>query len=131
MSMKHGWDAFKVEILEIVENFDKLKDNDWLLEREAYYIELFDSTNKDKGYNRCKYSTDKTGMVVSEATREKHRIAQTGKIVTQETRDRMSASRLGKKRFPMSEEQKKKISQSKLGRSISEEHKKYWYSEFG
>jgi group I intron endonuclease len=33
---KHGWDSFSIEILEIVENFDKLEDNDHLLMREAY-----------------------------------------------------------------------------------------------
>ena len=45
--IKHGGESFNVEILEIVENFNKLKDNDILLEREEYYINVYDTTKND------------------------------------------------------------------------------------
>jgi group I intron endonuclease len=82
--IKHGWDNFSVEILEIMEGFDKSKDNDKLLLRESYYIELFDSTNPKIGYNLCKFSNDRTGSKCSEETREKMRKAQKGKTITPE-----------------------------------------------
>ena len=101
--LKHGWDSFIVEILEVIQEFDKSKDNQTLLEREAYYIELFDTTNRDKGYNRCKFSNDNTGIIFSKEVREK-----------------MSRSKLGKK---LSQEHIEKIREANIGRTLSEEHK--------
>jgi rubrerythrin len=43
--MKYGVENFKVEII------CKCKDTDELNEKEKYYIELYDSTNWNKGYN--------------------------------------------------------------------------------
>lgn len=113
--IKYGWDAFDVEILETVENFDKLKDNTPLLERESYYINLYKSTNKDVGYNICKYSTDRTGMKHSEETKEKMRQPR-----SEITKEKMRQANLGKK---LSEDTKKKISESSSGRTFTEEHK--------
>lgn len=124
--LKYGWDSFTVEILEIVENFDKLKDNDNLLKREAYYIELFDSSNKDKGYNLCKFSTDRTGFPMSEESKRKLSEAIKGKPkkpFTEEHKERMRQAKLGKKRPPFSEEHKEKIRIGNLGKIISEDHK--------
>lgn len=112
--LKHGWDSFDVEILEIVENFDKLIDNKSLLEREAHYIQLFDSTNSEKGYNICKFSTDVTGFPCSESTKLKIGNANRGKIPSEETREKYRQNNLGKKR---SIETKNKMSKSKLGNS--------------
>lgn len=137
--IKHGWDDFAVDILELVENFDKLKDNDSLLCREAYYIELYNSTNKDKGYNICKVGSDRTGLfhteetkekirvsnlgkIVSEETKEKNRISNLGKTLSKETRERMSISRLGNSNRlgkPTSIETKEKISAANSGRIVS------------
>lgn len=105
--LKHGWENFKVEILEIFANFDKLKDNGALLEREAYYIELFDSTNIKKGYNICKYSTDLTGRKLTKEHKEKLRQSRLGKKHSEETKNKL--------RKPMSEETKTKIKNIKLG----------------
>lgn len=116
--IKYGWDSFNVEILEIVKDFDKSRDNLSLLQRESYYIELFDSTNQEKGYNICKFSTDCTGRKISEETREKMRQPR-----SEEHKKNLSLSRLGKSRNPFSEETKEKMRQSKLGRTLSNEHK--------
>jgi len=113
--VKYGWDSFTVEILEIVEDFDKLKDNDSLLEREAHYIELFDSTNKDKGYNLCKFSTDTTGRKHSDETKERIRQYRLGKTLTEESKDKVRQSKLGK---PRSEETKEKIRKSIRNKKI-------------
>lgn len=142
--LKYGWDSFNVEILELVEDFDKLRDNVKLLEREAYYIELFDSTNPERGYNRCKFSTDATGIPCSEETKIKIGNANRGRIPTEETikklrqahighkhsdetKEKMSQKRLGKSvgvGRVHSEETKKKMSESRLGKKHSEESKK-------
>jgi len=118
--IKHGWDSFTVEILEIVDNFNKLLDNDGLLKREAYYIELFDSTNEIKGYNLCKSSTDRTGHKCSAETREKMRQAQLGKKLSEEHKEKMRQSRLG---IPRSQEDREKISRGQTGKKFSEERK--------
>lgn len=143
---KYGWDSFTVEILEIFENFDKLKDNFNLLKREAYYIELFDTTNRDKGYNRCKFSNDNTGIlwseeskekirgrITSDETKEKMRQANTGKTHSKDTKEKIRNARLGMKfsdetkekmkTRKHSDEAKEKMRQARLGRKISDETK--------
>lgn len=70
--VKHGWDSFTVEILEIVENFDKFKDNHALLELESYYIKLYNSTESGVGYNIQQSSKDGTGNKKAPIT-EEHR----------------------------------------------------------
>ncbi len=118
--LKHGWDSFTVEILETVDNFNKLTDNPTLLEREAYYIELFDSTNTDKGYNRCKHSTDNTGRPLSDEHKEKLRQAKLGKKCSDEHKERIRQANIGK---TYSEEVREKKRQSMLGKVCSEETK--------
>lgn len=118
--IKYGWDSFIVEILEVFENFDKSTDNVLLLEKETYYIELFDSTNTDKGYNICKYSTDTTGIPLSEEHKENIRQSKLGKKLSEETKDRI---RQGKLENPMSDESREKLRQLYLGKSLSDDHK--------
>jgi len=132
---KYGWNSFSVEILEIFENFDKLKDNSSLLSREEYYISLFDSTNGAIGYNKCKYSNDGTGIPLSEEHRAKIGKANLGKILSEETKEKMRQSKLGKPRKPVTEESKEKMRKPKceghgeklrkanLGKILSEETK--------
>lgn len=129
---KHGWDSFEIEILEIFENFDKFNDNDALLEREAFYIELFDSTNPKKGYNSCKYSTDRTGVPCSDETKERLRQVNLGKIHSDATRNKMreSQSKLTEQKrqrqlgVSPSEETKEKLRRANLGKILTDEHKK-------
>ena len=148
--IKYGWDSFEFEILEVIENFDKSKDGPHLLEREAHYIRLFESTDRNKGYNICEYSTDRTGCKHSDETKKKMSIASLGKKKSEEmkiklrnrtyskkTRQKMRESKLGSKAsdstkekmrrsrlgMVMSEESKSKLSKSRKGIKFSEEHK--------
>lgn len=118
--MKYGWESFSIEILETVENFDKLKDNDKLLERESYYIELFDSTDGDKGYNLCKFSNDRTGIPLTEETKRKMSLSRTGQKRSDETKIKMSLSSKGKAK---SDAHKESLRQSNLGKKLSDETK--------
>lgn len=130
--LKYGWDSFGVEILKTVPNFDKLKDNNDLLKLESHYIELFDSTNVDKGYNICKFSNDRTGVKLSEEHKEKIRQSNIGKPKSEETRQKMRKPKSDQGKANMkncqlgkfvSEETREKIRQSKLGGKHSEETK--------
>jgi group I intron endonuclease len=120
---KYGWDAFNIEILEIFEEFDKIKDNDSLLHRESYYIELYDSTNKDKGYNICKFSTDKTGIPMLESVKEKLRKANLGRPFSEEHRYKIGSTWRGRTRPPFTEEHKENIRKKNLGKKLSQTHK--------
>lgn len=113
---KHGWDSFTVEILEIFDNFDKLKDNDTLLEREAYYIGVYDSTDVDKGYNLCKFSRDKTGLPHSEETKGRMRLKALGRTPTEETKEKLRLANIGKK---LSEETKEKMRVRMIGNTYA------------
>lgn len=118
--VKHGWDSFNLEILEVFDNFNKLKDNLILLNRETYFIDLFDSDNREKGYNICKHSTDRAGIAMSEETKEKLRQINLGKKLSEETKIKIKESSLGRTH---SEETKQKMSLSKVGKVKSEETK--------
>jgi group I intron endonuclease len=118
--IKYGWDNFNIEIIETFKNFDKLEDNNSLLEREKYYISLYDSTNKDKGYNLCKFSNDRTGIPLSQDAKLKLSEFNKGKKLSNETKQKISESKRGKK---FSNEHKKKLSDSRLLNPMSEEHK--------
>lgn len=127
--IKHGWDSFTVEILEIIDNFDKLKDKEILLDKESRYIEEFNSTDKSKGYNVCKYSTDGTGIPkppCSEEHKLKISLSKKGKSNgphTEESIEKMRQSKLGRKRPEFSEEWKQNIGKGHLGMVMSDESK--------
>lgn len=136
--IKYGWDSFAVDILEIMEPFDKLKDNSILLGKESYYIEKYDSTNREKGYNIQKHAgEDGTGnpkKPITEEHRENLRKARAlqvrgpltkeqvekmkGRVCTEETREKIRRTKKGTK---LSEETKRKIGESGLGRRHSKE----------
>ena len=118
--LKYGWNSFTVEILELFENFDKLKDNQNLLIREAYYIELVDASNKEYGYNLCKFSTDRTGIPMSDQARDKLRKARLGTRMSEETKEKLRNGRVGKK---FSEEHKRKLREARANNPMSEDHK--------
>lgn len=127
--IKYGWESFKVEILEICENFNKKTDNVLLLIKESEYIEKFDSANKEKGYNICKYSNDSTGIPKAPFTTEhKLKISLSKKGISngphkKESIEKMSLAKLGKKRPEFSEEWKNNIGKGHLGMVMSEEAK--------
>lgn len=61
---KHGEDSFQFEIIEKC-------DKDVLAEREMYWIEYFDSTNSDKGYNLTKGGDGTCGVLFTEERNRK------------------------------------------------------------
>lgn len=123
-TIKYGWDSFKVEVLELVEDFDKLKDNDNLLKRESYYIEYYNSTDPNIGYNICKFSNDRTGMTNIPHTpeaKEKMRLAGLGRKHSEETKEKIRLIKLGLKH---SQETKEKIKTGNTGKIITDETRK-------
>jgi group I intron endonuclease len=122
--VKHGWESFVIEILETFEGFDKNNPdhNHKLLDKERKYIELLDTTDNEKGYNICKYSTDRTGHICSEESKKRMSEAQKRviRIFDDERRQKLRDARLGKK---MSEDAKDKIRQYRMGRKLSDESK--------
>lgn len=89
---KYGWDNFKHTILCTCSS----KDNADFLER--WFIEKYDTFNRDHGYNRTKGGGGALGLVVTEETKEKLRQAN-----------------LGKPGHPMSEASRKKMSRERMG----------------
>ena len=45
---KYGWESFSKEI---IENIPDEESQEYVDERERFYISFYDSTNRDKGYN--------------------------------------------------------------------------------
>lgn len=125
--IKYGWESFDVDILEVFEDFNKDQDNDRLLFIESEYIKLFNSSDKNKGYNVCKYSMDSTGIPKpprSDTHRANMSIAKKGKLNgphRKESIEKMSLSKLGKKRPEFSEEWKQNIGKGHVGLVMSEE----------
>ena len=64
---KYGWENFDVEILQDYDNTD----NNTLLALETAFIDYFNSTDKNIGYNICLFSNDRTGIKVSKETKLK------------------------------------------------------------
>lgn len=68
----YGSEAFLFEILELVEK-------DQLIEREQYYIDLFNSSHREIGYNKAKLAGSTVGIKASVETRLKQSAARVGK----------------------------------------------------
>lgn len=121
--IKHGWDSFKVDVMETFKNFDKgnKEHRKLILERESHFIKLLDSTNPKKGYNICKSSTDRTGMKNSEETRRKMSLGQMGRKHSEETKEKIRQARLGTPGTPHTKEHKERMRQLNLGKKMSVE----------
>ena len=113
---KHGKENFIFEVIEFVEEKENLE------KREEYYINLYDATNRDKGYNRRKIVSTNLGLRHSEEARAK--ISEAGKNrpsknkgvpLPQDVKDKISKSLMGNipwnKGIPMKEETKEKLSE--------------------
>lgn len=83
---KYGWSNFQVEILE---NFDSIENSE-LLKIESDYIRKYNSNDPSIGYNICLYSTDRTGIPLSDEHKEKLRLANLGKTHSVETKQLLS-----------------------------------------
>jgi len=100
---KYGEHTFQFSILEVCAA-------NVLLEREQHYLDiLFDSTNV---LNLARIAGSPHKLKHSEETKRKISEGNKGKKLSKETRQLMAIAKRGKKRGAMSEEQKKKISES-------------------
>lgn len=100
---KYGEDAFEYNPLEHCTKKELGNCEDW-------WIEYFDATNREKGYNLRKGGNEH--FEVSDETKEKLRIANLGKTMSEETRQKLRKANLGKK---LSDETKRKVSASLTG----------------
>ena len=118
---KYGEENFEFQILEEHESLDK----EYLLLRENYYINLFDSKINTNGYNIREDCRSQIGYKHTEETKEKMR----GRVVSQQTKKMLSEYAkkqrpywLGKKRDPALME---KLRQTAIGRVPWNKGKKY------
>ena len=116
---KYGEDAFKFEV---VCECDELN----LLEMEDYYIKEFDTLNRDKGYNLV--SADRKTILKSTKDKISNTLKEgylSGRIKISDKCVSIMKSRTGINNHnfnkPMSEEQKRLISLSRMGKKASEE----------
>ena len=131
---KYGFDNFSIEILEK----DIVSEN--ITEREQYWIDFYQSFDKNKGYNICPVAEstrgyhhteeDKIKMSVIAKTRFKEHPEkikrgaenpQYGKHLSEETRQKMSKSRMGNQNakgstWTMPDEMRKKLSERMKGK---------------
>lgn len=86
---KYGWDNFEHEILETGLSLSAA------CEREVMYIQLFNSTNRNKGYNISPGGTG--GIAHSEETKQKISASNSGKKRTDEAKRKLSERMRGTK----------------------------------
>lgn len=103
---KYDWENIKHEIL-----YKNLSKNE-ACNKEIELIALYDSTNKQKGYNVSKGGEGTIGVKPTEESKLKNRIAHLGKKASLETKQKISNSNLGKHSKKRNDEQKRKISEA-------------------
>jgi group I intron endonuclease len=125
---KYGIDSFRINILEIVD------DRKFLIEKEQSWIDVFNSSNPQHGYNVCEFANSTLGFKHSEETKKKMSVSRSGenhhfygKKFSRQHLDNLSKSRKGENHYnygnDLSIETKNKISDSHKGKPLSEEHK--------
>ena len=103
---KYGWNNIRHEIL-----YKNLSKNE-ACNKEIELIALYDSTNKQKGYNVSKGGEGTIGVKQTEESKLKNRIAHLGRKASLETKQKISNSNLGKHSKKRNDEQKRKISEA-------------------
>lgn len=88
---KHGKDAFKFEILEFCSK-------ESCIEREQYYLDLYQSYKRDIGYNINEKANSRLGSKYSEESKLKMSLAKKGKKLTKEHILKSKLARTGQKR---------------------------------
>lgn len=99
---KHGWENFTFEIIELFPSRTHFI-SEYLLEREAFWISFYNSTNKEIGYNIISHGGNIFGFKHLKSTRPNHFL---GKKHSVEARKKMSFARKGVAR---TEEEKQKL----------------------
>lgn len=108
---KYGRKNFQKEILEYCDNIDHMN------ERETFWIEKYDSTNRLIGYN-IQYGGNGKGKLPQEQIKKLSE-SRKGKKHSKET-----IKKLREAKQNVSEETRKKISEAHKGKKLSEEHRK-------
>lgn len=115
---KYGEDSF---VFDVIEECPK----EILIEREQYWIDLYNVTNRAVGYNILEHAGSRSGFKHKEETKKKISESLRGKMSDKNNpmygRTGSKSPNFGK---PMSEETKRKLSEAKTGRKLTEEHKK-------
>ena len=111
---KYGCESFKFYILHECE----MSELDGL---EIYYIEWFDTTNENNGYNH--ESGGCANKYVSEEIRQKMRMARKGITLSEEIKKKISKSLIGHAPASFSSEGLKRLSEFNKGKTLSNETK--------
>lgn len=119
---KYGFSNFIYEIVESYELGSVTKN--FLLEREAFYIEKLDVMNEEKGYNRCPYGANTIGYKFSNESKKKMSMAKLGKKHTPEQIQKrilkVSGDNHWLRRNPVPQEIIDRLVNSSLNREITE-----------
>jgi group I intron endonuclease len=102
---KYGVDFFVFRPIEYLEDSTL----EQLTEREQYWIDFFDSMNKEKGFNQKEAGL--TGKHTEEAKQKMREVA-SGRLMSEEAKQKISEARKGK---TLSEEHKQKIGKASTG----------------
>lgn len=111
---KYNRENFKKEILEYCKTKEELN------EKETYWINKFNSTNPEIGYNVLKIGNSSLGYKHTEETKEKLKKNRIGKKLSDLHKKNISQGNIGRK---VSKDTRKKISEKLKGKTITKEHK--------
>ena len=117
---KYGWEAFRLEIIELYPTREI--PNDYLLDREAFWIKIYQAAKRGIGYNLCEYSRDRGGIPLTEEHKKKIGAANAGRktIVSDEWRRICSEAQFKRRGTKFSTEHKNKISLGRKDRLLAE-----------
>ena len=116
---KFGIENFIYEVLEEIYDADENALQMRLDEREAYYVQQFDSFQN--GYNTSKGGTGNKGVIFSQTHRNNIGKASKGRKHTDETKKQIGAKLKGRK---VSDETRKKISEGNKGKKRTAEQRR-------
>ena len=105
--LKYGWDNFSKEVI-----FQSLDKDFAYKEAESLFIKEYSTKDPQFGYNLTDGGEGSPGYIVSNATREKQRLAKVGKRLSEDHKSKISIGNTGKK---FSDETKNKISERLKG----------------
>lgn len=102
--IKYGSKNFKFEIIETIKGKEKI------IEREQFYIDYYDVTNPEKGYNKSPIANSQLNFKHSDESKKK--MSESTKKYSKEISERIKKINTGRK---MSDETKEKISKKLKG----------------
>lgn len=119
--LQSAWDKywehqFEFKVLEYIEDISKL------IEREQYWIDYYNSANREFGYNISPTAGSCLGVKHTEETKAKLSILRKGKSRSEEAKQAIKEG--WKKRGPITKETKAKMRAAQLGKKHTEEFKK-------